>query len=156
MGVVGLRVGVQPRITCFAFALPAAQYGVDQSGQLRTFEGACGIHGGGDGRVVAQLQDLQLHQAKHKQGVDGRILVSQRFFQQVVNRRIEAQPPACAVAQQRHQQRTVARIRQLGRLMLHDLAQRGAAHGNFGQALGSKCACVGFHCGRRNSGRALR
>jgi hypothetical protein len=101
--MAGLWLGIKPGDQVFALALPAAQYGVDQSGQLRTLKGAGGFDGGRHGRVILQLQDFQLHQTQHQQRVDRRVLVSQRFFQQVIDRSVEAQPPACALAEQGHQ-----------------------------------------------------
>ncbi len=156
MGVACGGVGVESRQACGALALPAPQHGVDQSGQLRPLQCAHRLDGGGDGRVILQFEDFQLHQPQHQQCVHCRVLVAQRFLQQPVDRRVEAQPPACAFTEQGHQQGAVAGVGQPRGGALHHLAQRGAAQGDLGQTPGGEGAGIGFHGRRRRSGRALR
>ena len=156
MGVAGLRLRVEPGQQAAAFALPAAQHGVDQAGQLRPLQRPHGFDRGGHRGVVLQFQDFQLDQAEHQQRMHGRILVPQRFFQQAVDGSVETQPPARALAEQRHQQGAIAWVGQLRRVALHDLAQRGATQGDFSQSPGGQCAGVDLHGRRRSSGRAFR
>jgi len=147
-------IAIEFCIQTVALAQPAPQHRVGEFRETATLQRARGFHGGRHRRMRRQVQDFELHQAQHQQGVQRGFALAKRLLQQPVQRLVEAQPPARALVAQCGQERAIARIGQLRLRRLQALAQRRAPQRDVRQHFGRERAGIGHSV--RSPARAFR